>query len=214
MAQIFQKWVNKIPSILLLTIVLLLNLIVFTVWYFFSPEFTDVGYTPKQPIAFSHQIHAGVLKLDCQYCHYTVEESKTAIVPSTQVCMNCHNQIATDSPKLELLYESWEQDKAIEWVRVHNLPDYVYFNHSAHINVGIGCESCHGRVDVMEEVSQQKTLSMSFCLDCHREPEGYIRPISAVTSMGYETEDQYKLGEELVAKNNIKPPTYCQSCHY
>jgi hypothetical protein len=128
--------------------------------------------------------------------------------------MNCHSQVKTESEKLAPVRESWESGEAIEWIRVHNLPDYAYFNHSAHVNVGVGCESCHGRVDKMDVVYQAKPLSMGWCLDCHRAPEKYIRPVDEVTTMGYQAENQLELGKELVNKKNIHAPTYCQGCHY
>ncbi len=214
MAQIFPKWTNEAPRRILVGTIILLNAVVFAVWYFFSPEFLDVGYAPEQPVPFSHKIHAGQLGLDCQYCHTQVTESKYANIPATQTCMNCHGQILTDSDDLALVNESWETGKPIEWVRVHMLPDYAYFNHAAHVNVGVGCESCHGRVDRMEVVYQAEPLSMSWCLDCHREPEKHVRPVDQVTTMGYVAENQLELGLELVAKHNINAPTYCQSCHY
>ncbi|MDR9417888.1 cytochrome c3 family protein [Gracilimonas sp.] len=214
MAQIFPKWTNQVPRKILIGLIVLLNVLIFGVWYFFSPEYTDVGYAPEQPVPYSHKLHVDQLGLDCQYCHTNVFDSKFANIPATQTCMNCHNQIQTDSEKLALVRESWETGKSIEWVRVHNLADYAYFNHSAHVNVGVGCESCHGRVDKMEVVYQAEPLSMSWCLDCHREPEKYIRPVDEVTTMGYQIENQLEIGKELVDKNNIHAPTYCQGCHY
>jgi hypothetical protein len=130
--------------------------------------------------------------------------------------MTCHNQIyGTQNPEeIEKVRESWETEEAIEWIRVHNLPDYAYFNHAVHVNVGVGCESCHGRIDRMDVVRQVEPLSMSWCLDCHRNPEQYVRPVEEVTTMGYKVENQIEKGRELVSKNNINAPTYCQSCHY
>jgi len=215
MSQIFPKWANKAPSRLLVGLIIFLNVVIFGVWYFFSPEYTDVGYTPEQPVPYSHKLHAGELGMDCQYCHTNVSNSMFANVPATQTCMNCHNQIKTDSDKLEKVRESWETGESIEWVRVHNLPDYTYFSHQAHVNSGVGCESCHGRVDRMEKVTQVEPLSMSWCLDCHRQPEKHVRPVDEVTTMGYKPDiDQLKLGRRLVAEKNIHPPTYCQGCHY
>ncbi|MFU8811536.1 MAG: cytochrome c3 family protein [Balneolaceae bacterium] len=214
MAQIFPKWTNEAPRRILIASIVLLNAIVFGIWYFFSPEFTHVGYAPEQPVPFSHQQHVGQLGLDCQYCHTQVTESKYANIPATQTCMNCHSQIRTDSENLQIVRDSWETGEPIEWIRVHMLPDYAYFNHSAHVNVGVGCESCHGRIDRMEVVYQAEPLSMGWCLDCHREPEKHIRPVEEVTTMGYQVDNQLELGRELVAKQNINAPTYCQACHY
>jgi hypothetical protein len=214
MSQLFPEWANQVPRRLLVGSIVLVNTIVFTVWYFFSPEFTQVGYMPEQPVPFSHQIHVGKLGMDCQYCHTQVYDSRHANIPATQTCMNCHNQIKTDSEKLALVRESWESGEPIEWYKVHMLPDYAYFNHAAHVNVGVGCESCHGRIDRMEVVYQTEPLSMGWCLDCHREPEKYVRPVEEVTTMGYVAENQIELGLQLVAKQNIDAPVYCQACHY
>lgn len=214
MAQLFPKWVDRIPRRLLVGIIVVLNALVFGVWYFFSPEYTDVGYEPEQPVPYSHKTHVGKLGMDCQYCHTQVFKSKQANVPATETCMNCHNQVKTNSDSLALVRESWETGKPIEWVRVHNLPDYAYFSHRAHVNVGVGCESCHGRVDKMTKVRQVEPLSMSWCLDCHRNPEEHVRPVSEVTTMGYDPENQKQIGERLVTKKNIHPPQYCQGCHY
>lgn len=214
MAQIFPKWVNDAPKRILIGAIVFLNAAVFGVWYFFSPEFTDVGYAPEQPVPFSHKVHVGQLGMDCQYCHTQVTQSKHANVPATQTCMNCHSQIRTDAETLEPVRQSWETGEPIEWVRVHMLPDYAYFNHAAHVNVGVGCESCHGRIDRMDVVYQAQPLSMGWCLDCHREPEKHVRPVTEVTTMGYVAENQLELGLELVAKHNINAPTYCQGCHY
>ncbi|MTI88916.1 MAG: cytochrome C [Balneolaceae bacterium] len=214
MAQIFPKWTNQVPRKILIGLIVLLNAVVFSIWYFFSPEYTDVGYAPEQPVPYSHKLHVDKLGLDCQYCHTQVFESKQANVPATQTCMNCHTYVKTESEKLAKVRESWETGEAIEWIRVHNLADYAYFDHSAHVTVGVGCESCHGRVDKMDVVYQAEPLSMGWCLDCHREPEKYIRPVEEVTTMGYSVENQLELGRSLVNKNNIHPPTYCQGCHY
>ena len=214
MAQIFPKWTNQVPQKILIGIIVVANALIFSVWYFFSPSYTDVGYAPEQPVPYSHKLHVDKLGLDCQYCHTGVFDSKQANIPATQTCMNCHSQIKTDSEKLAPIRESWESGQPVEWVRVNNLPDYAYFNHSAHVTVGVACESCHGRVDKMEVVYQAEPLSMGWCLDCHREPEKFLRPIEEVTTMGYKAEDQAKLGAELVKKNNVSPPQYCQGCHY
>lgn len=214
MAQIFPKWANEIPRRLLLGSIVFLTAITAGIWYYFSPEYTDVGYAPEQPVPFSHKLHAGMHGLDCQYCHTEVFNSKQANIPPTQTCMNCHSQIKTDSPRLEKIRESWETGEPVEWIRVHNLPDYAFFSHEAHVNVGVGCESCHGRIDQMEVVYQKEPLSMSWCLDCHRNPEQNLRPVEEVTTMGYEVENQLELGRTLVARHNIHPPTYCQGCHY
>lgn len=214
MAQIFPEWTNQVPRKILIGIFVSLTAIVLLIWYFWSPKYTDVGYAPVQPVPYSHKLHVSQLGLDCQYCHTNVFDSKDSNIPATQTCMNCHNQIKTDSEKLKPIRESWETGEPVEWIRVHNLPDYAFFSHAAHVNVGVGCESCHGRVDKMEVVHQAEPLSMGWCLECHRAPEKVLRPVEEVTTMGYKVENQLELGAELVKKNNISPPQYCQACHY
>lgn len=214
MSQLFPKWVNKLPSTLLLATIIFLTGLVGFVWYYFSPEFRVVGYQPEQPVPFSHQLHAGIHDIDCRYCHTNVDVAAQANIPPTETCMNCHSQIKTDSPRLAKVRESFKTGEPIEWVNVHFLPDYVYFNHAIHINMGVGCETCHGRVDLMKVVKQVEPLSMSWCLDCHENPAQYVRPVDEVTTMGWKVENQLELGRKLVAKHNIHPPTYCQGCHY
>ena len=183
-------------------------------WWFGSPEFTDVGYRPEQPVNFSHKLHAGELGMDCRYCHTSVEKSQEAIVPPTQTCMNCHSVVDADSDELAVVRDSWETGKPIEWVRVHMLPDYAYFDHSVHVTAGVGCVSCHGRVDQMETVMQAEPLSMSWCLDCHREPEKHLRPLNQVTNMEWLMPDNHdELAKRFVKERNIKPPEDCTACH-
>lgn len=215
MSQLFPKWANKVPRRLQIALIIKVIGLVFVVWYFFSPKYTDVGYSPVQPIPYSHRLHVGQLGMDCQYCHTTVSYSAKASVPPTATCMNCHSQIKPDSPKLAALRESWVNDTPVEWVRVHMLPDYAQFNHSAHINVGVGCQSCHGRVDRMEVVIQKEPLSMSWCLDCHRNPAPNLRPVSEVTNMQWVADkDPQAFGEKIIKAKNIHAPTYCNGCHY
>jgi menaquinone reductase, multiheme cytochrome c subunit len=182
-----------------------------------SPATTTVGYQPRQPVPFSHAVHAGQLGMDCRYCHTTVEHAGFASVPPTQTCMNCHVNIMPDSPRMLLVNESYATGRPIEWIKVHDLADYAYFNHSAHVNAGIGCVSCHGRVDRMEVVYQAESLSMGWCLDCHREPEKYLRPLEFVTQMDWvPPEDQIQMGLRLKREYNIRDATYltdCSVCH-
>lgn len=214
MAQLFPEWSNRVPRVLLMGIILLVTTIVFVFWYFASPKYLDVGYAPKQPIDFSHQLHAGQLGIDCRYCHASVEVSAVASIPSTQTCMNCHTQIQPGSDLLVELHESWLSGDAIEWVKVHDIPDYSYFNHAAHVNVGVGCASCHGRIDRMEVVMQTQPLSMGWCLDCHNNPEPHLRPVDQITNMGWQApENQFELASQIIARKNIAPPVYCNACH-
>ena len=214
MAQIFSRSSNKVPLLVLVLVLLGGTAVVGFFWYFGSPEYTDVGYRPEQPVDYSHKLHAGELGLDCRYCHTGVETAPIAGVPPTQTCMNCHTLINTDSKKLQLVRDSWSTGKPIEWIKVHKVPDYAYFDHSAHINAGVCCESCHGNVREMEVVEQKKSLSMGWCLDCHRAPENHLRPASEITTMDYVVpENQHEFASELIRTKNIKPPQTCSGCH-
>ncbi len=180
----------------------------------FSPRTTDVGYQPAQPVPYSHALHVGRLGLDCRYCHSTVEVAAMAALPPTQTCMNCHKMVRAQSEKLIAVLASYSTGMPIEWVRVHDLPDYVYFNHSAHVRRGIGCVSCHGRVDTMETVYQVEPLSMGWCLSCHRAPDKHLRPPEAATQMDWAPAgDPEALGERLRESLNIAPPEDCNACH-
>ncbi|HLU65461.1 MAG TPA: cytochrome c3 family protein [Kofleriaceae bacterium] len=182
--------------------------------YGLRPEAIRIGYQPEQPVPYSHALHVGELGLDCRYCHTTVEKSAHAAVPPAQFCMNCHEKVRADSAVLQPIRESFASGKPVEWVRVHDLPDYVFFNHSAHVTRGVGCESCHGRVDLMEEVYQDQPLTMGWCLDCHRDPDPHLRPPDMVTKMGYEPAgDRREIGRQVAKDNNINPPTNCSTCH-
>ncbi len=184
------------------------------VWYYFSPEYTNVGYKPSQPIEYSHKLHAGDLGMDCRYCHTSVETTAFAGVPPVQTCMNCHKLILTESEKLKALYESWDSGKPIAWTRVHDLADYVYFDHSAHLNAGVGCESCHGNITQMDVVKQVHSLSMAWCLDCHRNPDKHLRPKSKVTEMGWvPPANQLEMAQKFKKERNLKPSSDCTVCH-
>ncbi|QDU84057.1 Class III cytochrome C family protein [Planctomycetes bacterium Pla163] len=185
--------------------------VIVIVTFGFSPMTTDVGYQPTQPVPFSHAIHAGELGIDCRYCHNTVEKAGHAAIPPTATCMNCHGMIHTESEKLELVRESAKTGEAIPWVRVHDLPDYAFFNHAAHLAAGVGCSSCHGRIDHMETVFQKEPLSMGWCLDCHRNPEPHIRPVDQITNMAWENDAD--LGAKILAERGIEPNQNCSTCH-
>ena len=180
----------------------------------FSPQATDVGYAPLQPVPYSHALHVGQLGMDCRYCHTSVETAAHASVPPTQTCMNCHKMVRANSERLIPVFESYATGMPVEWIRVHDLPDYVYFNHSAHVRRGVGCVSCHGRIDAMEVVTQVEPLSMGWCLRCHRNPEPHLRPLEFVTQLDWvPAEDQLLLGRRLREENNINPPQDCNTCH-
>ena len=211
---VFPRWANKTRQIAGVVMSIAPLYVIGLVWYGFSPKTTDVGYEPKQPVPYSHALHAGQLAIDCRYCHNTVDKAAMAAIPATETCMNCHQRVRTKSPKLELVRQSYATGEPIPWVKVHDLPDYVYFNHSAHVTRGIGCVSCHGRIDRMEEVYQHETLSMGWCLDCHRAPEQNLRPPEEVTNMDWKPPgDPIEYGKRLREQNNINPPTDCSTCH-
>jgi menaquinone reductase, multiheme cytochrome c subunit len=211
---ILPPWVDRARPLAGALLVVLPVYVVALVYYGGSPRTTDVGYAPEQPVAYSHALHVGQLGLDCRYCHTTVETSAHAALPPTSVCMNCHARIGADSKKLLAVRESEATGMPIRWVRVHDLADFVYFDHSAHVSRGVSCVSCHGRVDKMERVRQVETLSMGWCLDCHRHPEPHLRPRQFVTDLGWQpAQDPAVLGKRIRAENNIHPSTDCSTCH-
>ncbi|HEX2253171.1 MAG TPA: cytochrome c3 family protein [Thermoanaerobaculia bacterium] len=183
-------------------------------WYWFSPEYTDVGYRPHQPVAYSHRLHAGELQIDCRYCHYTVETTPAAGVPSTSVCMNCHQLVGRDLASLAMVRDSLSGDRPLRWVRVHDLPEYARFDHSLHVAAGVGCSSCHGDVAAMDEVMQVEPLSMGWCLECHRDPAPFLRDPAQITDTSWEPpEDQLAFAHQLLEGRSIAPPTDCTGCH-
>ena len=211
---VFPKWSNKVPLILGALPVFLVLFLIYLFWYWFSPKHLEVGYQPTQPIPYSHQLHSGELGIDCRYCHYNVEDASHSNIPSSELCLNCHNYIKTDSPHIKKIKESFDNNEPIEWVKVHMLPDYAYFNHSRHVNSGVSCVQCHGRVDQMEVVRQAESLSMSWCLECHRNPEGKIWPKDKVTQLWWEPdEDPIEMGKRLVEEYHLNPNAQCSTCH-
>ncbi|MCF7801899.1 MAG: cytochrome c3 family protein [Candidatus Marinimicrobia bacterium] len=214
MAQIFPKWTNKLPPVVAAAVVFTLLMVIGLFWWFGSPKYTDVGYQPVQPIPYSHKLHAGDLGMDCRYCHTGAEKSPVAMVPPTQTCMNCHVLVLPESEKLLPVRESWSTGTPIPWVKVHKVPDYAYFDHSAHLRAGVGCASCHGRIDEMEVVYQAETLSMGWCLECHRDPDMSLRPMDQVTNMSWTPPaDQREFAVKIKSERNINPPTNCSGCH-
>ena len=179
-----------------------------------SPWVTWAHVAREQPIQFSHERHVAGNGIDCRYCHVSVEDSSFAGIPPTKTCMNCHSQIFSTSPFLEPVRQSFRTDRSIEWTRVHDLPDFVYFNHSIHIHKGIGCTTCHGQVDRMPLMRQEASLQMEWCLDCHNHPERYVRPRDQVFSVDYvPPANQTELGQRLVAEYQIQKLTSCSTCH-
>jgi hypothetical protein len=182
--------------------------------YGFSPKTLDGQYQPVQPVPYSHALHAGKLGLDCRYCHSTVENAAHAAVPPTQTCMNCHTQIHKDSPKLEKVRESYATGMPIEWIKVHKLGDYAYFNHAAHVTRGVSCVECHGRVDQMEEVHRAQPLSMGWCLSCHRNAVDHVRPPEEVFNLSKPTDSWTKDQRlELIKRYDLHPNDNCSTCH-
>jgi len=184
------------------------------VGYLLTPKVTNIGYSPTQPVAYSHKLHAGNMGMDCLYCHSTVDKAAYAAIPATEVCMNCHERVKPQSPEVTKIRESFATGSPIPWVKIHRLPDYVYFNHKAHVTVGVSCVSCHGRIDQMAEVKQAKELTMAWCLECHRAPEANIRPVELVTKLDWKPDrDPAEIGREIIAAKHILPPTNCSGCH-
>lgn len=179
-----------------------------------SPYLTGVGSTPEQPVPFSHKHHVGTLGFDCQYCHTSVEQSSFAGLPDTRTCMTCHSQLWTNAEMLEPVRDSLRRDEPLRWQRVYNLADYVYFNHRAHVTNGVGCESCHGRVDTMPLTRQVTPLTMRWCLDCHRNPEPHLRAPESVTAMGHAPPDA-ETQHQLMQHYGIEPErmSECDLCH-
>jgi Cytochrome c7 and related cytochrome c len=181
-----------------------------------SSYVTEVGVARMQPVPFSHEHHVAGLGIDCRYCHTSVEESSFAGIPPTHTCMSCHSQIWSDSPALEPVRASYRTKKSIKWVRVHDLPDFVYFDHSIHVNKGVGCDTCHGRVDRMPLTWREASLQMEWCLDCHRAPERYLRPRDQVFNAEWQPPDgdQLALGQRLVNEYHVpRKLDDCSICH-
>jgi hypothetical protein len=218
MSQVFPKSANAWSRASIITIVLLVLGLGWVVLTLQRSDFVTTANTfVEQPVQFSHQHHVGGIGIDCRYCHTSVEVSPSAGIPPTKTCINCHSQIWSTSPYLEPVRASFRDDKPLNWIRVHDLPDFVYFNHSIHVTKGVGCETCHGRVDRMPLMMQKSSLQMEWCLDCHRDPSRYVRPLDQITTMGYvPQEDQAVAGPRLVAQYRIaglEHMTSCSVCH-
>ena len=211
----FQPWANTIFRLVLVVLVLSAT---FLTWgaalIVRSPYETRQDVPREQPVPFSHEHHAGGLGLDCRYCHESVEDSSFAGIPPTKVCMNCHSEMWAVAPPLEPVRESYRTGKSIQWTRIHDLPQFVYFDHSIHVHEGIGCSTCHGRVDKMPLTYQAEPLTMAWCLNCHRNPENYVRPRDQVFNMAYRPPvNQAQLGRQLVKEYKIYSLTSCTTCH-
>ncbi len=214
MSQIFKRSTNTVAKA---TIYGAVFIVAGVVWLFMqldrSAYNTGQGVTLAQPVPFSHAHHVDGLGIDCRYCHTSVEEAAYAGVPPTATCINCHKLIWNDSPMLEPVRASYANREPIAWTKVHDLPDYVYFNHSIHVAKGIGCDSCHGRIDQMKLVYQANSLQMEWCLECHRQPEKFVRPREEIYNPDWQAEDQLELGRRLVEEYGIQSKVYCSTCH-
>jgi hypothetical protein len=218
MSQVFPKSANPWSKASLLVLACLVLGLAWAVLTLQRSDFITTANTfHVQPVQFSHQHHSGGIGIDCRYCHTSVEVSPSAGIPPTKTCINCHSQIWSTSQYLEPVRASFREDKPLTWTRVHDLPDFVYFNHSIHVAKGVGCETCHGRVDRMPLMLQKSSLQMEWCINCHRDPSKFVRPTDAITVMGYAAaEPQEFLGPRLVAEYRISGPehlTSCSVCH-
>ena len=222
MSDVFPRWTNRLPGQIIFGLLLIGGVVTAGLNYYFTPKYTRVGFQPTQPVPFSHSIHVKQLGLDCRYCHYGVEKSWYSNVPAADTCINCHSAVRADDPKLEPVRASYKDaNKPVEWVQIHKLPDYVYFNHSVHVNRGVSCVECHGRIDQMDEVRHEKQFSMTFCLDCHRElspengdPNKRLRPLDKITDLAYERSgDTANRDRDFVKEWHIKTSENCSACH-
>lgn len=236
MANFFPRWTNFLPLKIAVCLGVAGAGVVAGFAYYATPKAQRVGYQPTQPIPYDHELHVKQLGLDCRYCHSFVEHSGQANIPSASTCWNCHQHVLTDSPKLAPLRRAYDKNYPeydglpLKWVKVHDSPDYVFFNHSAHVNRGVSCDSCHGKVNEMQVVFQAKDHSMGFCLDCHRSPEEHLRPLEEVFNLDYDAENYLELndvkdadgkkietpeelGRFLKSHWNIKAKESCATCH-
>jgi len=210
-----------LPYLIVIGLVLVGGAVTADVTYYFTPKYSRVGYEPIQPVPFSHAVHVEQLGMDCRYCHTTVTKSWFSSIPSASTCMNCHNQVLKDDPRLALVRESATNGVPIHWVEIHMLPEYVYFNHAVHVRRGISCVECHGRIDQMDEVRHAKSFTMEFCLNCHRDPAEFIRPENKVTDLGWQWNTNAEVAAEMQATNGVRfvhdwhvqSLQNCSACH-
>jgi hypothetical protein len=216
MSAIFPKWTNRLPVMIITGALLVGTAVTAGVWYYFTPKYTRVGYQPVQPVPFSHATHAGQLGIDCRYCHTGVEKSWFSNIPASSTCMNCHTIVLKDDPRLALVRESAASGRPIPWVQIHKLPDFAYFNHSVHVNRGVSCVECHGRVDKMDEVYHAQPFGMSFCLECHRHPELKLRDPDKITDLAWQPPSetaQAEAGKRKMVEWKVESLQTCSACH-
>src|SRR6185312_311316 len=213
--QIFHRSTNTISRVSIFGALFLVGGLIAIAYTLDRGDFsTDVGVVKEQPVPFSHKHHVTDDGIDCRYCHTSVEKTHYAGLPATEICMSCHSQIGTNAAGLEPVRESWRTGQSLEWTRVHDLPEFVYFTHSINVAKGIGCSTCHGRVDQMALMYKVNTLYMNWCINCHRQPEKYIRPRDQVFNMAYEyPPNQMELGKKLMAEYHVQKLTDCWTCH-
>ncbi len=216
MSKLFPKSANRLPLQIIIFLIITGAVASAAITYYATPKYTRIGYQPVQPVPFSHALHSGQLGIDCRYCHTGVEKSAHSNVPPAQTCMNCHSVVKADSPLLAPVRASYQSGDPVPWVKIHQTPDYVYFNHAVHVNRGVSCYECHGEINKMEKVAHAQPLSMSFCLDCHRDPAPRIRPLDQVTNLNWKPEqmaDHATWSADFVKNNKILPPQSCTGCH-
>ncbi|MCX5741972.1 MAG: cytochrome c3 family protein [Proteobacteria bacterium] len=208
---IFPEWTEQLKKWVGLLALGAPVYLVLLIMYGVKPEAIRIGYQPDQPVPYSHALHAGELGMDCRYCHTVVDRAAKAAVPPAATCMNCHTTVKKDSEALLPIRTAYADIAPVKWTRVTDLPDYVYFNHSAHVNAAVGCETCHGRIDQMVKVYQAKPLTMEWCMGCHRDPAPFLRDPENVTKMGYVPAPNE--GQDVMKRNDIHPPINCSTCH-
>lgn len=219
MAQVFPKSSNTLSKASIVVAGIVLGAVGLATININRTTYVNTQAMPiEQVVQFTHTHHVGSLGLDCRFCHTAVEESSYAGIPPSKTCMGCHSIVWKDAPILEPVRESFRNDTSVEWIKVHDLPEFVYFNHSIHVNKGVGCESCHGRVDKMPLMMRQNSLNMEWCLACHRAPEQFLRPKDQIFTMGWDPEKelgmtQAELGAKLKQENNVQSRTNCATCH-
>jgi hypothetical protein len=224
MSKLFPRSSNRLPLQIVIYVAVLGGIATAAVNYYMTPKYTRIGYAPVQPVPFSHAEHVQEVGLDCRYCHSNVEKSGHSNVPTGQTCMNCHSQIKTNSPLLQPVRDSFDlakredTGKPVPWVWIHTTPDYAYFNHSAHVNRGVSCVECHGKVNEMDTVTHMQPLSMSFCLDCHRDPASRLRDPKDVFNLNSQRladqgEAGVKKANQFVHDWKVMPPQSCSGCH-
>ncbi len=221
MSDIFPKWTNQLPIKVLVGSLVAGTAVIGGIWHYATPKYSRVGYQPIQPVTFSHNVHAEQLRIDCRYCHNGVEKSWYSNVPTASTCMNCHNQVLPNDPRLAMVRESVQTGKPIPWVQIHKTPDYVYFNHSVHVNRGVSCVECHGQINQMDEVFHAQPLSMDFCLQCHRNPAARLRPPDKITDLNWKWSEDPKTAAQLQKVNGqkfvdtwkVESLQNCSACH-